>query len=67
MLLERDPRLILLLGIVLMLAGIAFPWLMMTQVLRSTWFLNFFSYTASVLGFMLGVIGVAFYTRRRMG
>jgi len=67
MLLERDPRLILLLGIVLMLAGITFPWLMMTQVLPSTWFLNFFSYTASVLGFMLGVIGVAFYTRRRMG
>ena len=66
MLLERDPRLILLLAIVLMLAGIAFPWLMMTQVLPSTWFLNFFSYTASVLGFMLGVIGVAFYTRRRM-
>ena len=67
MLLERDPRLILLLAMVLMLAGIAFPWLMMTQVLPSTWFLNFFSYTASVLGFMLGVIGVAFYTRSRMG
>jgi hypothetical protein len=66
MLLERDPRLILLLAMVLMLAGIAFPWLMITQVLPSTWFLNFFSYTASVLGFMLGVIGVAFYTRRRM-
>lgn len=67
MLLERDPRLILLLAMVLMLAGIAFPWLMITQVLPSTWFLNFFSYTASVLGFMLGVIGVAFYTRRRRG
>lgn len=64
--LDWDPRLILLVGIALMLAGIIFPFLMMMQILRSTWFLNFISYTASVLGLMLGIIGVAFYARRRM-
>jgi hypothetical protein len=64
--LDRDPRLILLIGIALMLAGILFPFLMVLQVLRSTWFLNFVSYTASVLGLMLGIIGVAYYARKRM-
>jgi hypothetical protein len=64
--LDWDPRLILLVGIALMLAGILFPFLMLLQILRSTWFLNFISYTASVLGLMLGIIGVAYYARKRM-
>jgi len=66
MLLDWDPRLILLLGIVLMLAGVLFPFLMTLQILRSTFALNFFSYTASTLGLILGIVGVAFYARKGM-
>jgi len=63
---DWDPRLLIFLGIVLMLAGILFPGLIVLHYVRSTWALNFFSYTASVLGVILGFVGVAFYTRRRM-
>jgi hypothetical protein len=66
MLVNWDPRLILFLGIVLMLAGVVLPFLMVLHILPSTWFLNFFSYTASALGLILGFIGVAFYARKGM-
>ena len=42
-----------------MLLGIILPFLMLIHVLESTFFLNFFSWGASVGGLFLGVIGVA--------
>ena len=48
-----------------MLLGIALPFLILIRVLESTFFLNFFSWGASVAGLFLGVIGVATWVRTR--
>jgi hypothetical protein len=49
-----------------MLLGFVLPFLMVMGVVTSTFFLNFFSFTASLVGVVTGIIGVAFYARRRM-
>jgi hypothetical protein len=59
------PKYILLLGFGLVLLGFILPFLMMLQVIQSTFFLNFLSFIASVLGLFLGFIGAALYRRRR--
>jgi hypothetical protein len=61
----RSPRFLLLLGVIMMLLGIALPFLMVIQVLESTFFLNFFSWGASVAGLALGTIGFALYSKGR--
>ncbi len=58
-----DPRAIIALGFVLVLFGAAMPWLMVLQIVRSTFWLNFLSYAASVSGLFLGIVGAAFYVR----
>jgi hypothetical protein len=52
-------------GLTLMLLGIILPFLMLIHVLESTFFLNFFSWGASVGGMFLGVIGVATWVRTK--
>jgi hypothetical protein len=42
--------------------GWVLPFLMMMQVIQSTFFLNFLSYGMSFSGLMLGIIGAAMYT-----
>ncbi len=61
----NSPRFLLSLGIVLMLLGVILPFLMVIHVLTSTFFLNFFSWGASVAGLAFGTIGFATYTRNR--
>jgi hypothetical protein len=61
----RSPRFLLSLGVFLMLLGIILPFLMVLQVLESTFFLNFFSYGASVAGLSFGTIGFAMWSRNR--
>ena len=61
----KSPGLLLTIGIVLMLLGIVLPFLMLIKVLESTFFLNFFSYGASVAGLALGTIGFAMWSRTR--
>ena len=61
----NSPRLLVSIGIGLMLLGIILPFLMLIHVLESTFFLNFFSWGASVSGLFLGVIGVATWVRAR--
>jgi len=61
----NSPRLMLTIGLILMLLGIALPFLILIHVLESTFFLNFFSWGASVAGLFLGVIGVATWVRTR--
>lgn len=61
----RSPRFLLSLGVFLMLLGIALPFLMIIQVLESTFFLNFFAWGASVAGLSFGTIGFALWTRGR--
>lgn len=59
----NSPRLLLSLGIILMLLGIILPFLMVIHVLESTFFLNFFSWGASVAGLAFGTIGFSIYSR----
>ena len=60
-----NPRLLLSLGVSLMLLGIILPFLMVIHVLESTFFLNFFSWGASVAGLSFGTIGFALYSRTK--
>lgn len=46
-------------AIFLMLFGCIMPFLMALHVVESTFFLNFLSFGASVLGLFLGVAGIA--------
>ncbi len=61
----NSPRLLLSLGLILMILGIVLPFLILIRVLESTFFLNFFSWGASVGGLFLGIIGVATWVRKR--
>jgi hypothetical protein len=61
----NSPRFLLSLGLFLMLLGVILPFLMVIQVLESTFFLNFFAWGASVAGLALGTIGFAMYSRNR--
>jgi len=55
------PWQLILLGFVLSLMGVILPFLMVIQILPSTFFLNFFSYAASLTGLFLGIIGASRY------
>lgn len=61
----NSPQPLLILGVILMLIGIALPFLMIIQVVESTFFLNFFSWGASVAGLGLGTLGAALYSKGR--
>ena len=61
----NSPRLLLALGLFLMILGIVIPFLIVIRVMESTFFLNFFSWGASVAGLFLGIIGVATWVRKR--
>ncbi len=53
----------ILIGFVMVVLGALLPALMVMQILKSTFFLNFFSYTMSVAGLFLGIIGCAYFVR----
>ena len=63
--LMNSPRFLLGLGIFLMFVGIILPFLMVIHVLESTFFLNFFSWGASVAGLSFATIGFAMYSKGR--
>ncbi len=56
-----DYRKIIAIGFVLVVLGFALPLLMVTQVIPSSFAVNFFAYGASVAGLVLGTVGIAFY------
>ncbi|HNK63940.1 MAG TPA: hypothetical protein PKL78_03425 [Anaerolineales bacterium] len=58
MILEHPERLVVV-AVGMMLFGCVMPFLMVIHVVESTFFLNFLSYTLSVLGLFLGITGVA--------
>lgn len=53
------PVEMILIGFVLVLAGAILPFLMVLQVLQSTFLLNFFSYGASIVGLFIGILGAS--------
>ena len=56
---------LILIGFLLSLLGVALPFLMVIHVVQSTFFLDFFSFIASMTGLVLGITGAAFYVRER--
>jgi hypothetical protein len=60
---KMNPRAIIALGFFLVLLGFLLPFLMVMHIIESSFFMNFFSYAASLTGLLLGLIGVAWYTR----
>jgi hypothetical protein len=58
MMLDRPERLIAI-AVVMLLFGCIAPFLMVIQVVQSTFFLNFFSFASSVAGLFIGIIGIA--------
>ena len=65
---ETSPRLILFVGFLLVLVGAILPFLMLLQVFPASFWLGALSYTATILGLFLGLIGAASYVQlnRRM-
>jgi membrane associated rhomboid family serine protease len=61
---EKQPLRLILIGFVLVTLGMVLPFLMVMQVVKSTFFLNFFAFGASVSGIFLGIIGGAMYVRQ---
>jgi hypothetical protein len=59
----NPTRLLLLTGFLLSLLGAILPALMVLEMAPSTLFLNFFSFTATVAGIFLGLIGAAMLVR----
>lgn len=59
----NSPHFLLSLGMILMLLGIILPFLIVIQVLDSTFFMNFFSWGASVAGLSFGTIGFVIWSR----
>ncbi len=57
------PTTLLIIGFLLSILGFALPLLMVIHVIPSTFFLNFFSFGASMSGLILGILGGALYVR----
>jgi len=58
-----SPVGLIIIGLLLSLSGAVLPFLMVIHVVPSTFFLNFFSYGASLVGLFLGVIGASYYIK----
>ena len=52
-----SPKQMILIAVALLVLGVLLPFLMVMDVLESTFFLNFFSYACQVSGLVLGMIG----------
>ncbi len=63
--LTLSPVKMILIGLFLVVLGVVLPLLMVLDILKSTFFLNFFSYGASLAGLFLGLIGAASYVREK--
>jgi len=61
----NNPKRIIIIGFFLVLFGAGMPWLMILGYLKSTFWLNFLIYGASVSGLIMGVIGAAMWGARR--
>ena len=51
------PKQMLIIAVILLVLGVVLPFLMVMDVLESTFFFNFFSYACQVSGLVLGMIG----------
>jgi hypothetical protein len=57
------PKNLIFIGFILVLFGAVAPFLMVIQIVRTTYVLSFAAFTASVAGLLLGLVGAAWYSR----
>jgi len=57
----------ILIGFVLVVVGAVLPFLIVMQMIESTFLLNFLAYGASMTGLMIGFIGATMYVREHRG
>ncbi|MBN2148801.1 MAG: hypothetical protein JW726_15545 [Anaerolineales bacterium] len=62
---KLTPVRIIIIGFILVLLGFVLPLLMVLRWVESSFLLSFISYTASVLGLFLGLVGAAWYVKMR--
>lgn len=60
-----STRSIIYTGLALLIIGVVLPFLMVMNILESSFFLALISYAASVSGLIIGVVGTAMYVRER--
>lgn len=63
--LRLSPVQMILFGFVLVVIGWILPFLMVMDIIKTGFFLSFFSYLASVAGLFVGFIGAAMYVRTK--
>ena len=59
-----NPKVLLGVGFLLLVLGVVLPIMMVLQIIPSTFFLNFFSYGASLVGLIMGMIGIMEFVAR---
>lgn len=59
------PLRLMVIAFVLLLLGALLPFLMVIRIVEPSFALSFFSYAASLIGLIAGLIGVAQYGRSR--
>ena len=57
------PTRLILIALFLLILGVVLPFLMVMEVIPSTFFLNLLSFLFSLMGIVIGVIGSAYYVR----
>jgi hypothetical protein len=65
MILSWSPWKLILLGFVMNLVAMILPALMVLQVIKSTFFLNFLAFLLSIAGMLIGFIGMTFIVKLR--
>ena len=60
-----SPFIMMIFGTALLVLGVVLPLLMVIKILPSTLWLSFLSYTASVVGMFVGLIGALTYARSK--
>ncbi len=58
-----SPLKLILLGFVLLVVGFLLPFAMVVGFIEPTLLLNFAAYLSSLLGLVLGIIGLIFHSR----
>ncbi len=58
-----SPLQLILIGLGLLVVGLILPFLMVLRVLEPTLLLNFLAYFASLIGLVLGLVGIVTYSR----
>jgi purine-cytosine permease-like protein len=61
------PGRLVFIGFLLALLGVVLPFLMVMEVIKSTFFLNFVSFIVSLIGVIIGVMGSIYYVRIKRG